>query len=93
MEQLKILGEQAGVPTLPIMANQSPLDIAKRAMAAARVGGYDVLILDTAGRQHIDEHADGRSRRRKSADGSARDAAGRGFADRPGRGKYRQVLQ
>ena len=32
-----------------------PLDIAKRAMASARVGGYDVLILDTAGRQHIDE--------------------------------------
>jgi signal recognition particle subunit SRP54 len=55
MEQLKILGKQAGVPTLPIMANQTPLDIAKRAMAAARVGGYDVLILDTAGRQHIDE--------------------------------------
>jgi len=55
MEQLKILGEQAGVPTLPILANQTPLDIAKRAMAAARVGGYDVLILDTAGRQHIDE--------------------------------------
>jgi signal recognition particle subunit SRP54 len=55
MEQLKILGEQAGVPTLPILANQTPLDIAKRAMASARVGGYDVLILDTAGRQHIDE--------------------------------------
>jgi signal recognition particle subunit SRP54 len=55
MEQLKILGEQAGVPTLPILANQLPLDIAKRALAAARVGGYDALILDTAGRQHIDE--------------------------------------
>src|SRR5271168_2351470 len=55
MEQLKILGEQAGVATLPILPNQMPLDIAKRAMAAARVGGYDVLILDTAGRQHIDE--------------------------------------
>jgi signal recognition particle subunit SRP54 len=55
MEQLKILGEQANVPTLPIMPGQSPLEIAKRAMAAARVGGYDVLILDTAGRQHIDE--------------------------------------
>ncbi|HSC61489.1 MAG TPA: signal recognition particle protein, partial [Rhizomicrobium sp.] len=55
MEQLKILGEQAGVPTLPIMANQTPVEIAKRAMAAAKVGGYDVLILDTAGRQHIDE--------------------------------------
>ncbi len=55
MEQLKILGEQAGVPTLPILANQLPLDIARRSLAAARVGGYDVLILDTAGRQHIDE--------------------------------------
>ncbi|MDE2012151.1 MAG: signal recognition particle protein [Alphaproteobacteria bacterium] len=55
MEQLKILGEQAGVPTLPVVAGQGPLDIAKRAMAAAKVGGYDVLILDTAGRQHIDE--------------------------------------
>jgi len=55
MEQLKILGEQAGVPTLPILANQLPVAIAKRALAAARVGGYDALILDTAGRQHIDE--------------------------------------
>jgi signal recognition particle subunit SRP54 len=55
MEQLRILGEQAGVPTLPIVAGQTPLEIAKRAMASARVGGYDVVILDTAGRQHIDE--------------------------------------
>jgi signal recognition particle subunit SRP54 len=55
MEQLKILGEQAGIPTLPIVANQMPVDIARRALASARVGGYDVLILDTAGRQHIDE--------------------------------------
>jgi signal recognition particle subunit SRP54 len=55
MEQLKVLGEQAGVPTLPIVAGQGPLEIAKRAMASAKVGGYDVLILDTAGRQHIDD--------------------------------------
>ncbi|HEX4081116.1 MAG TPA: signal recognition particle protein [Rhizomicrobium sp.] len=55
MEQLKILAEQAGVPMLPILANQLPVDIARRALAAARVGGYDALILDTAGRQHIDE--------------------------------------
>ena len=55
MEQLKVLGEQAGVATLPILPNQMPVDIAKRALASARVGGYDVLILDTAGRQHIDE--------------------------------------
>jgi signal recognition particle subunit SRP54 len=55
MEQLKVLGEQAEVATLPIITGQTPLTIAKRAMAAARVGGYDVVILDTAGRQHVDE--------------------------------------
>jgi signal recognition particle subunit SRP54 len=49
------LGEQAGVATLPVVAGQDPLTIAKRAMASAKVGGYDVLILDTAGRQSIDE--------------------------------------
>src|SRR5215471_13127204 len=55
MEQLKVLGEQTGVPTLPIILGQRPVDIAKRAIAASRVGGYDALILDTAGRQHVDE--------------------------------------
>jgi signal recognition particle subunit SRP54 len=55
MEQLRVLGEQTKTPTLPIVAGQRPVDIAKRAIAAARVGGYDVVILDTAGRQHIDE--------------------------------------
>ena len=55
MEQLKVLGEQAGVSTLPVVPGQTPLMIAKRAMASARVGGYDVVILDTAGRQHVDE--------------------------------------
>jgi len=55
MEQLKVLGEQISVPTLPIILGQRPTDIARRALAAAKVGGYDVLILDTAGRQHVDE--------------------------------------
>ena len=54
-EQLKILGEQTGVPTLPIIAGQTPQQIARRAMDAARLGGYDVVMLDTAGRIHIDE--------------------------------------
>lgn len=54
-EQLKQLGEQTGIETLPIMDGQSPVDIAKRAEQAARLGGFDVLILDTAGRTHIDE--------------------------------------
>jgi signal recognition particle subunit SRP54 len=55
MEQLRILGEQAGIATLPIIAGQDPLAIAKRAIASARVGGYDAVILDTAGRQHVDD--------------------------------------
>jgi signal recognition particle subunit SRP54 len=55
MEQLRVLGEQAGIATLPIVAGQGPLDIARRAIASAKVGGYDAVILDTAGRQHIDE--------------------------------------
>ncbi|MEQ8440358.1 MAG: signal recognition particle protein [Alphaproteobacteria bacterium] len=54
-EQLKILGEQTGVETLPIVAGQQPVDIAKRALNAARLGGYDVVMLDTAGRLHVDE--------------------------------------
>ncbi len=54
-EQLKVLGEQAGVATLPIVAGQQPVDIARRANDAARLGGYDVVMLDTAGRLQIDE--------------------------------------
>ena len=54
-EQLKILGEQAGVATLPIIAGQQPVDIAKRAMEAGKLGGHDVVMLDTAGRLHVDE--------------------------------------
>ncbi|WP_062226918.1 signal recognition particle protein [Aureimonas frigidaquae] len=54
-EQLRVLGEQTGVATLPIIAGQGPVEIASRATQAARLGGYDVLILDTAGRTHIDE--------------------------------------
>ncbi|RUV73538.1 signal recognition particle protein, partial [Mesorhizobium sp. M1A.F.Ca.IN.020.30.1.1] len=53
-EQLRQLGEQTKVATLPIIAGQSPVDIAKRAVQAAKLGGHDVVILDTAGRTHID---------------------------------------
>jgi len=54
-EQLKQLGEQIGIATLPIIADQTPTDIARRAVQAAKLGGHDVMILDTAGRTHIDE--------------------------------------
>jgi signal recognition particle subunit SRP54 len=54
MEQLQILGAQIGVDTLPIVKGEDPVQIAKRAKTAAAMGGYDVYILDTAGRLHID---------------------------------------
>lgn len=54
-EQLKVLGEQAGVSCLPVVAGQMPVEIAKRAVQAARLGGFDVVLLDSAGRGQIDE--------------------------------------
>ncbi|RVQ65325.1 signal recognition particle protein [Croceicoccus ponticola] len=54
-EQLAVLGEQAGVATLPIIAGQQPVEIANRAMQAAKLQSFDVLMLDTAGRLHVDE--------------------------------------
>ncbi|RJY08810.1 signal recognition particle protein [Aurantiacibacter aquimixticola] len=54
-EQLAVLGEQADVATLPIVPGQQPVEIAKRAMGAAKLQNYDVLLLDTAGRLHVDE--------------------------------------
>jgi signal recognition particle subunit SRP54 len=54
-QQLKILGEQTGVPTLPIVPLEMPLAITRRALETARREGFDVLILDTAGRLSIDE--------------------------------------
>jgi hypothetical protein len=54
-EQLRVLGEQTGVATLPIIAGQTPIQIAKRANEAARLGGYDVILYDTAGRVTVDD--------------------------------------
>lgn len=54
-EQLRVLGEQAGVATLPIIQGQQPVDIATRAVNAAKLQAVDVLLLDTAGRLHVDQ--------------------------------------
>ncbi len=54
-EQLAVLAQQVGVPSLPIVALERPVAIAKRALETGRREGYDVVILDTAGRLHIDE--------------------------------------
>src|SRR3712207_586310 len=53
-EQLAVLGRQADVATLPIVPGQQPVDIARRALQSARLQGFDVLLLDTAGRLHVD---------------------------------------
>jgi len=54
-EQLKVLGEQVDVLTLPIVAGQAPVDIARRALESAKLQAVDVLLLDTAGRLHVDQ--------------------------------------
>src|SRR5207237_8204747 len=55
MEQLAVLGRDLDIPTLPIVAGQQPAQIAKRALEAGKLGGYDVVLLDTAGRTTLDE--------------------------------------
>mgnify|MGYP000507020769 CR=1 FL=1 len=54
-EQLAVLGRQANVDTLPVVAGQQPVEIARRALQAAKLQAYDVVLLDTAGRLHVDE--------------------------------------
>src|SRR5664279_5310192 len=55
MEQLAVLGREAQIDTLPIVEGQLPPQIAKRAIQAAKLGGYDVVMLDTAGRTTLDD--------------------------------------
>jgi signal recognition particle subunit SRP54 len=55
MEQLAVLGKQVSVDTLPVVAGQAPVQIANRAQQAGRLGGYDVVLLDTAGRITLDD--------------------------------------
>lgn len=54
-QQLEQVASRVGVASLPIVEGQKPLEITERAMKTARLEGYDVLLLDTAGRLHIDD--------------------------------------
>lgn len=54
-EQLQTLGQQCHIDTVSIITDEKPLAITERALQKARLEGYDVLILDTAGRLHIDQ--------------------------------------
>src|SRR6185295_14280340 len=55
MEQLAVLGRETQIDTLPVVEGQSPPQIARRAIDAAKLGGYDVVMLDTAGRTTLDD--------------------------------------
>ena len=54
-DQLEVLAKDIGVESLPIIKEQKPLEITKRAMSESKLLGYDVVIYDSAGRLHIDE--------------------------------------
>ena len=53
-EQLRLLGEQNNIITLPVIKDQLPADICRRAISAANLNGADVILFDTAGRTQID---------------------------------------
>jgi signal recognition particle subunit SRP54 len=55
MEQLAVLGRDTQIETLPVVEGQTPPQIARRAIEASKLGGYDVVMLDTAGRTTLDE--------------------------------------
>jgi signal recognition particle subunit SRP54 len=67
IKQLQVLGEQLGIPVFTLGDKQDPVTIGKAAVGAAESGGQDVIILDTAGRLHIDEQMMGELTRLKSA--------------------------
>ena len=91
-EQLAVLGRQANVDTLPIVAGQQPVDIAKRAIQSARLQAYDVVLLDTAGRLHVDDQLMAEMKAVAARLAADRDPARGRCADRPGRGQRRQGL-
>jgi signal recognition particle subunit SRP54 len=89
-EQLKQLGEQTGIATLPIQAGQKPVDIAKRAMDMGRKEGFDIVMLDTAGRLSIDEEL---MKEVKAVKDTCRSHSRRRRDDRSGRGQHRQEFR
>ena len=81
----KVLGTQIGVDTLPIVPGETAVQIAKRAKQQATLGGYDVYMLDTAGRLQIDEVLMKEVEDVRDAVEPARNAACCRWPDRPGR--------
>jgi signal recognition particle subunit SRP54 len=86
-------GRADRVATLPIVAGQMPVADRPARHGGGRLGGYDVVMLDTAGRLHIDDELMARDGASVKPPQAARDPAGRRCADRPGRGQRGQGLR
>ena len=94
MEQLAVLGQQVDVRHAADRRRaRRRVQIARRAIEAGRLGGYDVVLLDTAGRITLDEEMMSGGRRGQARRQSARGAAGRRRADRPGRRQSRALVR
>ena len=94
VEQLVTIGQQAGATVYERGTDMDPVEIAKWARDQAVADGRDVLIVDTSGRLHVDERADGRSSSDIKKERQApRRAAGRRRDDRPGRGQRRRAVR
>ena len=91
-EQLAVLGRQANVDTLPIVAGQTPVQIAERALQSAKLQGYDVAPARHRRPPPRRRRADGRDEGGRRRLQPGRDAAGGRQPDRPGRGQCRQGL-
>jgi signal recognition particle subunit SRP54 len=90
MEQLAVLGKQIGVDTLPIVAGQIAVADRPRALEAGKLGGYDVVMLDTAGRTTLDEALMAEVAEVKAAANPHEVLLVADSAHRPGRGQPRR---
>ena len=91
-EQLAVLGARRTSRRCRSSPGQQPVDIARRALQSAKLQGYDVVLLDTAGRLHVDEQLMDEMKAVAAASQPDRNPARRRCADRPGRGQRRQEL-
>ncbi len=92
MEQLQLLARQVEVDFLPIVPGQSAVEITRRALQAAKIQGFDVLILDTAGRTTLDEALMSEAAEIARVSNPVENLPGGRQPDRPGRGAHSDRL-
>ena len=93
IHQLHVLGEQLGVPVYSEPGATDPVAVCQNAVKQARAEGIQVVILDTAGRLHIDEELMKQLQADRQAGQPGPGLSGRRRHDRPGRGEQRQGVQ